>query len=307
MTAVVLAEPHTPQWHAARRAGIGASEIAGVLGLSPWESPFSLFWRKKEGWETDESDVMRTGTILEPAIADWAAKQLVCDEISAAPLMAHPDNEWALATPDRIVWDYGFHEVSAKDPIAVVELKWTGSWDGWGEEGTNQIPLHYRCQVLWQCYVVGVEVWYLAVLGPSGFRGYQGIRDDKDIAVMVEAGRRFMQRLADDDPPPIDDHNATIDTLKRLHPDLEDVEAQVDDTIAAGYLRAVRMRKLAEKVEQRYAAQLRAEAGSARIIRTADGRKVATHVIADVPAEKEPRGPQRRDYLLAATPRGKKP
>ena len=40
-------EPGTSDWHAARANGIGGSEIAAVLGLSPYESRFSLWHRKK--------------------------------------------------------------------------------------------------------------------------------------------------------------------------------------------------------------------------------------------------------------------
>jgi hypothetical protein len=145
--------------------------------------------------------------------------------------------------------------------------------------------------------VVGVEDWYVSVLGPSGFRLYRGRRDDKDIAVMVEAGRRFMVRLESGDPPPLDDHAATVATLKRLHPDLDDDTATVDDTTAAGYLRAVRARRLAEKVERRYEAQLRDQMGRARKA-TFTGGHVATRVISEVAESTRTVAAHRRDYLL---------
>jgi len=310
MTTVELAAPYTPEWFAARRKGIGASEIAAVMGISPWESPLSLYWRKVNGWELEATEEMRTGTILEPAIAQWGIAEIsdrmweAVDSCPAAPLMAEPECPWILATPDRLIRTdhpsgYG------TDLVAVLECKWTGSWDGWGEEGTDAIPVYYRTQVLWQCLVVNVDRWYLAVLGPSGFRLYRGRYDAKDLAVMVEHGRRFMQRLADGDPPPLDDHHATITTLRRLHPELVDEQATVPDRIAEGYLRAVRMEKLAETTRKRYEALIRDAAGSARTVVSESGRKVATHVIADVAAETQPRGPHRKDYLLAPRPRKK--
>ena len=312
MTATAI-EPLTPEWHEARRHGIGASEIAAVLGISPWESPLSLYWRKREGWEVEETEQMRTGRILEPAIAEWAAGALDCDAtgrvLVPCSLMAHPDRPWQLATPDRILrqgvpcgpCDYGVMaecRCGETEPIAVVELKWTSTWDGWGDDGTDDIPVHYRAQVLWQCDVVGVGEWYLAALGPGGFRLYSGRQDPGDLAVMVEAGRRFVERLERGDPPPIDDHHATVAALRRLHPDLDDVEATVPDQIAAGYLRAVRMARLAERVKQRYEAELRAAMGSAHRAVTADGRRVATRVITDIPEQTITRAAHRRDYLL---------
>lgn len=309
-------EPLTPEWHAARRKGIGASEIAAVLGISPWESPVSLYWRKVNGWEIEPSEEMRTGTILEPAIADWAAQTIDPNENWAdfVPgwLTAHYDRPWQLATPDRIVrWmcpscEGGLsctHEAQAR-PLAVVECKWAGSWDGWGDQGSDVIPVYYRSQVQWQCDVVGVDQWYVAALGPSGFRLYSGRRDDRDIAVMVEHGRRFMARIEAGDPPPLDDHSATLATLKLLHPDLHDETVTIPEDVAQGYLRAVRMKRLAERLHDRYEIQVREYAGSARRIESWSGRKVATHVITDVAEATMTRAAHRRDYLLP--PREKK-
>ena len=72
MTAVALGQwpPGSPEWHAARAAGIGGSEVAPILGLSPFESRFSL-WHRKAGRiaPVDVSPEMEWGTRLEPAIA----------------------------------------------------------------------------------------------------------------------------------------------------------------------------------------------------------------------------------------------
>ena len=286
-------------WLAARRAGIGASEIAAVMGISPWESPLSLYWRKVNGWDVAENEAMRNGTILEPAIAAWAADELDPNQnltFEPAGLYAADERPWQLATPDRLVFLDVARVVSDEDgwlvvpvpPIAVCECKWTGTWDGWGEPGTDQIPIYYRAQVLWQCDVMDVHTWYLAVLGPSGFRWYTGRRDDRDIATMREYGRRFMHRIETADPPPIDDHAATVDILKRLHPDLTDDTAEIPADIAAGYARARAMARLAERLKDRYEAQLRQAMGSSRRA-TCGGRFVASRSVFDV-AEHTVRG-----------------
>jgi hypothetical protein len=105
-----------------------------------------------------------------------------------------------------------------------------------------------------------------------------------------------MARIEAGDPPTLDDHEATLSTLVRLHPDMDDDTVEVDEAAAAGYLRAVRTRKLAERLEDRYAARLRDQMGRARWA-TAGGRKVATRVISDV--AESVRKAHRRDYLLA--------
>src|SRR5205823_13949319 len=66
-------EPGSPEWHAARARGLGGSEIAAVLGLSPWESKFSL-WHRKMGLASPvvETDEMYWGKLHEPTIlAEW--------------------------------------------------------------------------------------------------------------------------------------------------------------------------------------------------------------------------------------------
>jgi putative phage-type endonuclease len=300
MTAVQLAEPLTPEWFAQRRQGIGASEIAAVMGISPWESPFSLYWRKVNGWEQEPSPEMSAGQRLEPVIAEWWMDE--CDPlenlaIGPSPLVAHPDRPWQLASPDRIVGfrrtcgpcDAGLPGTCACDqldpnspPLAVLELKYVAqSWDGWGEPDSDDIPVHYRAQVLWQCDVVDVQDWYLAALGPGGFRQYHGRRDERDLRVMREYGRRFMDRLEAGDPPPIDDHAATLATVKRLHPDLDDTEVEVDSRIANHYRRACEMDRKAGALKKRYEALLRAEMGRARKA-TSGGAFVASRSIYDV-------------------------
>lgn len=291
MSANLLANPeHREEWLAARRQGIGASEIAAVLGISPWESPFSLYWRKIHGWEIDVTDEMRAGLLLEPAIAEWFTTE--CDphenlHVTDGGLYAHRDRPWQLATPDRLIRQpcprcdgdgdvpLGFTGESDTCPDcggwghgevdAVLELKFVAhSWDGWGEAGTDDIPVHYRAQVLWQCDVMGVGEWFLAALGPGGFRSYRGHIDEKDLRVMRAAGQRFMDRIAANDPPPLDDHSATLVAVKRLHPDLTDDVAEVAAETAALYRRACQLVRSAERLKASAEAKLRTAMGSAR-------------------------------------------
>jgi len=300
MSAALLT-PHDADrdaWLAARRKGIGASEIAAVMGISPWESPFSLYWRKVNGWDVEETEQMRTGTLLEPAIADWAAEEI--DPLGnlmfvAAGLYASTERPWQLATPDRLVyvactdcdgpgWACGVCDGSGVKgaPGAVLECKWTGSWDGWGEQETDDIPVHYRAQVQQQCDVMDVADWFLAVLGPSGFRLYRGRRDERDLTTMRERGRRFMANLDAGVAPPLDEHHATLTTVKRLHPDLDDTTAEISDLLAAGYRRACDMHRTAKGLKARYEIALRAEMGASRTAVTPDGEFVASRSIYDV-------------------------
>jgi putative phage-type endonuclease len=263
MTAVeilAVADPADPAWHAARRRGVSASEIAAVLGLSPYESPFSLYWRKRNGWQTDDNEFMSAGRLLEEPIAQWWQTEHgdpAYLTTTHAGLYAHPDRPWQMASPDRLIID-----IWGKD-VALLECKWVAySWDGWGEDGTSDVPVHYRAQCLWQMDVMGVDTVYVAALGPGGFRAFTVRRDEKDLKAMRAAGARFWEDLRAGRAPDVDGSMATLDTLKRLHPDVGTEPLEVSVELAETYRRARALRKRADQLADSCEARLRALLGS---------------------------------------------
>ena len=47
--------PDRAAWLAQRRNGIGASDIAAVLGISPWKTPLQLYMDKRGGDNVNHS------------------------------------------------------------------------------------------------------------------------------------------------------------------------------------------------------------------------------------------------------------
>jgi len=287
MTAVELlppgeATPDNPRWHELRRAGVTASEIAVVMGLSKWDSPFNLYWSKLNGWSGEDSEIMSTGRHLEDAIAEWwMAERDPLENLHAerAGLYAHSERPWELATPDRLLFlacegcdgagwgvklstGYTCQDCDARPPVALLECKWVAySWDGWGEPGTDDIPVHYRAQALWQADVMGVEEVHIAALGPGGFRSYLVRRDENDLAVMRKAGEDFVRRLVEGDPPPLDSHTATLGALKRLHPQVGEGSVEVNPKLAEDYREARAARANADGWVAAVEAQIRSALG----------------------------------------------
>lgn len=62
-------------WLEARRAGIGGSDAAAILGASPWATPLSV-WADKQGLTEDKPDTiaMRFGRDAEEIVARWFAE-----------------------------------------------------------------------------------------------------------------------------------------------------------------------------------------------------------------------------------------
>lgn len=289
------ANPENPEWHELRRTGITASEIAAVMGISPWESPFSCYWRKTNGWATEKTEIMAAGHRLEPAIADWWASLHPYYVVCPAGLYASDDRPYQLATPDRLICDPQMHDNPFPDEpdyeydhftdaahIALLECKWVAySWDGWGEPGTDDIPVYYRAQCLWQADVLGVDEVHVAALGPGGFRAYVVHRDEDDLALMRKAGAEFHRRLTDGDPPDLDSHAATLTTLKRLYPAVGEGDVDVAVDLAERYRQANADKKAAKERIARCEAEIRAALGGDHHRAMCNGKLVASRSVYD--------------------------
>lgn len=129
-------QPGSREWLDARRGGVGGSDSAAVVGLSPWRTPLEVYLDKIGELVTEENADMRRGSLLEPVV-----RQLYCDETGRAVLtpneiLRNPDYPFALANLDGI----------ASGEI-LLECKTSRSRIGWGDPGTAEIPVYYLCQV----------------------------------------------------------------------------------------------------------------------------------------------------------------
>jgi putative phage-type endonuclease len=214
-------EPGSESWHAARANGIGGSEIAAVLGLSPYESRFSL-WHRKKGLigPVEESEEMYWGKVHEPGICARFAKEHPDLPLTVAPTYAHPDRPWQVANPDR-------H--AGPD---LLEAKTSRDAEGWGEEGTAQIPVHYRAQCLHYMDVTGARrCWVAVLIAGSEYREYVIEYDEDEARILREAGARFMDDLAQDRRPDIDGHSATYQAIREIPDGLDPVDVEIDTAL----------------------------------------------------------------------------
>lgn len=209
----------TQAWLDARRGMIGASEMAAVLGLSPYASPFSLWWSKQEGWDHEQSMAMRIGHLLEPVIAALFAEArpdaLICR--ANASLWRSPFVEWMGCTPDYLAVvandEFGSH-------VEPVECKSDEGGQGWGKPGTDEVPEHHRIQALQQCEVLQAPRAHLVRMAGKRWTSYLvefDLAAERDMLAWTRTGQSFVDSLAADIPPELDDHKATTAALRRLH------------------------------------------------------------------------------------------
>lgn len=256
----------SPEWHAARASGIGASEIAAVVNLSPYESPFSL-WHRKAGLigPPAVNDEMRWGHYLEPAIAKRYADGHSWLRVRRTGTWRSRMRPWQLANPDRLVSGL----VRLEDGSEVrwrnipLEIKWSPNGDGWSRE-LEGIPVYYRCQLQWQMDVMGADFGILAALVGSDYREYHIIYDPTDVELLRKAGQEFMDSLAAGEAPDIDDTGHTYQALRELHPDIDGSTVEIDAHLA-GQFRGARAAVEEAKDREQHARNLMLAAmGTAR-------------------------------------------
>jgi putative phage-type endonuclease len=297
VTAPVLVPAATEaEWLAARRQGVTASEIACVMGIAPaeWDSPYSLYHRKLGNLPPKEdSDAMERGRVLEPYIADRFAKlrpEFIVDG-DGRRLYAHPGRSWQLATPDRLAWERDNDRFWPGGdyqnlPDAVRETKTdAGGDDDWGDEGTDQIPVHYRCQVLWQMDVMGVTRAYVPMLPMRSWklRVYEIELDDQaraDLRLMRSEARDFLARIEHRTEPGVDWRPQTTAALKHLNPGIEQRDVTVRRQLAISYRAAVRRAAEAEQRKELMTNRMLAAIGTGRrAIEANTGDLVATRSV----------------------------
>lgn len=147
-----------------RTKGIGSSDVPTILGLSPWSTPYDL-WLMKTGQVpgVQENEAMRMGSMLEPAVLSLAAHRL-------GARVVKPTSTYIGAEPFMRANIDGMVGI-AKRGSDIVEAKTTGRPDGWGEEGTDQVPEMVKAQVMFQMACASSGVAHVACLmGDYGLR-----------------------------------------------------------------------------------------------------------------------------------------
>lgn len=265
------------EWHAARRTRINGSEIAAVMGISPYESPFSL-WHRKAGLISDvlTNDVMYWGTQLEPVIRqEWNGRHreagIWAEETGQ---WRHRDRDWQGGSPDGIVRP--IHTPGDVVPTALLEVKTARYDDEWGEESTDEIPVHYRAQVLWYLDVFGLDRCHVAVLiAGSDYREYEVRYAAAEVAQMRTKAREFLDTLDNNVMPRIDGHEATYEAVRELHPEIDPTSVDLPAGVAVPYLEALAAVRASEEEKRRCSGLVIDAMGSAKDAYF-DGRRIAS-------------------------------
>lgn len=187
-------EADSPEWHEARARGIGGSDVASIMGTSPFLKEDKLFALKTGQLVNDGgggvSSAMHLGNLYEPIIQRKFAEN-------------HPDlklwntkgswkadhDEFQLANIDGL-----YAPAGETTPTGILEIKAVSSEHGWETEP----PIYYRQQALWYCDTFGFkEAKFAIYINQHDYREYTitarpGEMDEIHAKVEV-----FKKRVAD--------------------------------------------------------------------------------------------------------------
>jgi len=130
---------------------IGGSDVAVVLGSSPWTTPLEL-WRVKKGLMKPDDGANATakemGHLMEPIVAQCYAKATGNTVIEDTGLYQHASYPYALAN-----LDYRLEENGRQ---GVLECK-TTTYHKAGDWADDQLPYHYEVQVRFYLAVMDLD------------------------------------------------------------------------------------------------------------------------------------------------------
>lgn len=216
---------------------IGGTDVAKILGISPYGGPIDVYRSMVEGYVQPETEPMRRGTRFEPVI-----RQLYVDE-TGATLKPHPGvvrnkkYPFAHVSPDDFAVNDGAD--------VYCEYKSVGAYVArdWGHEN-DEIPLPHLCQVAWgfaMTDLVAADV--CALIGVDDFRRFRIIRDRELEAMLLEKVERFyVDHIKARVPPAVDGSDSTAEWLKARYPESrgETLEATPEIESDAHELRRIR-------------------------------------------------------------------
>ncbi|PXW29763.1 YqaJ viral recombinase family nuclease [Paraburkholderia caballeronis] len=283
-------------WLEVRKSGVGGSDAAAAVGLSPYKSQLEL-WMEKTGRDAnlpkpnpdDTTEPVYWGTLLEPIVAASYTRQTGNRVRRINAVLRHPTIPWMLANLDR--------EVVSVPDVQILECKTAGEFGArlW----RDGVPEYVQLQVQHQLAVSGKQAADVAVLLCGQKLDVHRIeRDDALIARLIELEAAFWKYVECDTPPPADGSESADRALRCLYPGAGGTVDFTDDrTLSATFADLVAVRadietrqaiesQLKQQIQQAMAEADRAqfETGSVSFKRSKDGSGVdLKRLLADHP------------------------
>jgi len=219
-------------WLALRRADLTASDVAAVAGFDKRRSPLAVFAEKTGLASPDgDSDIMRRGRWLEPAVLTALREQRPTWDIRRAGVYLRAPEIRLGATPDAVAID-----PERGDGIVNVQCK-VVSRPVFEADWADSVPIAYQIQTLTEGLLIGAEHSVIVALVIGTYSADLEIRDvprhAEAEARIEETARMFWQGVADGVPPRADyerDGDVIADIFRQPVPGAE-IDLSADNRI----------------------------------------------------------------------------
>lgn len=207
------------KWLRARRAGVGGSDAAAIMGVSPFKSELALYVEKIAAGPPDDesSEVADWGRVFEPLILREYSRRAARRVVKGGHLLRSKRVPHHLVTLDGVQltrppeW--------ARGP-GVAEVKTTG----YGQRYDDDLPVEVQVQIQWELFV-SQAAWATCIWLPFPERRMAWI----DVAphpafqeVLAERVDRFWGRVQALLPPDPDGSESSELALRALYPEDND-------------------------------------------------------------------------------------
>ena len=153
------------EWLAYRRRGIGGSDVAAILGISPFRTARDLYDDKLNiASVADDAGnwvALEMGHLLEPLVAQIFTKKTGLEVFQIKKMFQHPQYPFMLADVDYFVR-------LPNGKIALLEIKTTNynAKDHWWKDGEECVPIYYETQGRHYMAVMDIdEIFYCCLYG----------------------------------------------------------------------------------------------------------------------------------------------
>lgn len=194
-------------WLDLRKQGIGGSDIAAIMGRSPWSTPLGVYCQKVGlAPDREATEAMEFGSRMEPTLRQWAEDEINKDgalagvsggglladfKVLSSPYLYRDEHLPFIANVDGVVLKMGMH--MAEEEWAGLELKTVDRF--YAKEWANgSIPGYYRDQVQWYMSVTDLPRWVVGALIGKRFEIRIVDRDQKIIEELRTAATNFWEQ-----------------------------------------------------------------------------------------------------------------
>jgi len=248
-----------------RRKTLGSSDMAAVLGVSPFQTEHDIYLEKTQDLEPlVQTDAMARGNYLERALLHYAA-----DELGAIIR-----NQRRIVRGHRIAANIDAVVIETGEPIEAKSFNFYSGAD-WGKEGTDQVPLN----VIVQCHVhmiaLKAEVCHVPVVGSSMVLQMFRVSYNENVAnAIFESADEFWSNVESGTPP---DSKVSIETSKRVKR-ISGKSSEVSSDLVWKWAEAGKAKKKAVDQEKLLKAMVLQSLGDGEISQLIDGVEDVSHV-----------------------------